>query len=94
MLKWLCLDAFPECFGSQNRIRTISSCMRQENIDIGNLFGWNNFLDFGICNFADFFIVGGAIALLFAFFFFDKDAFFPVGKYKALAKEGEEKEGK
>ena len=56
-------------------------------------FGWQtNFLDFGICNFADFFIVGGAIALVFAFLFFDTDAFFPVGKYKALAKEAEEKE--
>jgi signal peptidase II len=62
-------------------------------IDFGNLFNLNNFLDFGICNFADFFIVGGAIALLFAFFFFDKDAFFPVGKYKKLAKEEQEKEG-
>ena len=49
-----------------------------------------NFMDFGVCNFADFFIVGGAIALLLAFLFFDADAFFPVGKYKALAKEVEE----
>lgn len=49
-----------------------------------------NFMDFGVCNFADFFIVGGAIALLLAFLFFDADAFFPVGKYKALAKEAEE----
>ena len=50
-----------------------------------------NFLDFGVCNFADFFIVGGAIALILAMFFFDTDAFFPVGKYKALAKEADEK---
>lgn len=50
-----------------------------------------NFLDFGVCNFADFFIVGGAIALIVALFFFDTDAFFPVGKYKALAKEADEK---
>lgn len=57
------------------------------------LFGWKtNLLNFGICNFADFFIVGGAIALVLAFLFFDTDAFFPVGKYKALAKEAEEKE--
>ena len=57
------------------------------------LFGWEtNLLNFGICNFADFFIVGGAIALVLAFLFFDTDAFFPVGKYKALAKEAEEKE--
>ena len=61
-------------------------------IDFGNLFGLNNFLDFGICNFADFFIVGGAIALLLAFLFFDRDAFFPLGKYKALAKEEEERQ--
>ncbi|MBQ8319376.1 MAG: signal peptidase II [Clostridia bacterium] len=61
-------------------------------IDFGNLFGLENFLDFGVCNFADFFIVGGAIALLLAFFFFDRDAFFPVGKYKALAKEEEERQ--
>lgn len=60
-------------------------------IDLGNLFGLENFLDFGICNFADFFIVGGAIALLLAFIFFDRDAFFPLGKYKKLAKEEEEK---
>ena len=51
-----------------------------------------NFLDFGVCNIADFFIVGGAIALVIAFLFLDTDAFFPVGKYKALAKEAEEKE--
>ena len=52
----------------------------------------NIVFDFGVCNFADFFIVGGAVALLLAFLFFDRDAFFPVGKYKALAKEVEEKE--
>lgn len=50
-----------------------------------------NFLDFGVCNFADFFIVGGAIALIFALFFFDTGAFFPKGKYKSLAKEADEK---
>ena len=50
---------------------------------------------FGVCNFADFFIVGGAIALFFALFFFDKDALFPVGKkYKALAKEAQEEADK
>lgn len=52
----------------------------------------NIVFDFGVCNFADFFIVGGAVALLLAFLFFDRDAFFPVGKYKALAKEMEGKE--
>ena len=51
-----------------------------------------NFLNFGYCNFADFFIVGGAIALIFALFFFDTGAFFPKGKYRALAKEAEEQE--
>lgn len=50
-----------------------------------------DFLDFGVCNFADFFVVGGALALIVALFFFDTDAFFPKGKYKALAKEAEEK---
>ena len=64
-------------------------------IDFGPLlhewFGWEvAWLDFGVCNFADFFIVGGAVALLLSFLFFDTDAFFPVGKYKALAKEAEE----
>lgn len=49
--------------------------------------------DFGVCNFADFFIVGGGIALLFALLFFDRDALCPLGKkYKALAKEEQEKE--
>ena len=43
-----------------------------------------------ICNFADFFITGGAVMLILAILFFDKEAFFPVGKkYKALAKEAE-----
>lgn len=51
-----------------------------------------NFLYFGVCNFADFFIVGGAVALMLALLFFDTDAFFPVGKYKALAKEAEARE--
>ena len=50
-----------------------------------------NFLDFGVCNFADFFIVGGAIALIVSMLFFDTDAFFPVGKYKALVQEAEER---
>jgi lipoprotein signal peptidase len=49
------------------------------------------FLDFGVCNFADFFVVGGAVALILGLFFFDTDAFFPKGKYKALAKEAAEK---
>ena len=51
------------------------------------------FMDFGICNFADFFIVGGAIAMMLALMFFDGFAIYPLtDKYKALAKEYEAKE--
>ncbi len=45
--------------------------------------------NFGICNFADFFISGGAVMLVLAIAFFDRDAFIPLGKYKALAEEAE-----
>lgn len=49
--------------------------------------------DFGVCNFADFFIVGGAIALIVAILFFDAGAIFPLTKkYKALSREYEERE--
>ena len=49
--------------------------------------------DFGVCNFADFFIVGGAVTLVLAMLFFDADAVFPATKkYKALAKEFLERE--
>ena len=51
-------------------------------------------LGFAVCNFADFFITAGAVMLVLSFLFFDKDAFFPLGKYKALAKEAEEIEEK
>ncbi len=51
----------------------------------------NIIFDFGVCNFADFFIVGGAVLLLLSLLFFDREAIFPVGKYKVLAKEAEEK---
>ena len=47
---------------------------------------------FAVCNFADFFISAGAVMLVCAFLFFDKDAIFPVGKYKKLAKEEKERE--
>ena len=51
--------------------------------------------DFGVCNFADFFIVGGAITLMAAILFFDAGALCPLTeKYKALSKEYEEKEEK
>lgn len=51
--------------------------------------------DFGVCNFADFFIVGGAITLIVAMLFFDAGALCPLTKkYKALSKEYEEAEEK
>lgn len=46
---------------------------------------------FAVCNFADFFISAGAVMIVLAFLFFDRDAFFPVGKFKKLAKEADEK---
>ena len=52
----------------------------------------NILIDFGVCNFADFFISIGAVMLLLSLLFFDTDALFPLGKkYRALAKESEEK---
>jgi signal peptidase II len=48
--------------------------------------------DFGVCNFADFFICGGAAVLAVSALFFDSYAYFPLGKYKALAKEAEERD--
>ena len=64
--------------------------------DPNTLLGVRDMVDlsrfgFAVCNFADFFICGGAAALMAALLFFDKDAIFPVGKYKQLAKESEEK---
>ena len=48
--------------------------------------------NFGVCNFADFFIVAGAVMLALSMLFFDAEAVFPAtAKYKALAKEYEEK---
>lgn len=45
---------------------------------------------FAVCNFADFFITGGAVALVLALVFFDRDAIWPMTeKYKLLAKEHE-----
>ncbi len=60
------------------------------------LYGVRDMVDlsrfgFAVCNFADFFIVGGAIALVVSLLFFDTEAIFPVGKYKELAKEAEAK---
>lgn len=49
-------------------------------------------LGFAVCNFADFFITGGAVALVLALLFFDRDAMWPATeKYRMLAKEQEEK---
>ena len=45
-------------------------------------------LGFAVCNFADFFICGGAVMLVLALLFFDSSAIFPIGeKYKQLAQE-------
>ena len=47
---------------------------------------------FAICNFADFFICIGAAMMVLSLLFFDRDAMFPIGKkYKALAKEEEQR---
>ncbi len=47
--------------------------------------------DFGFCNFADFFIVGGGIMMVLSLLFFDTYALVPVGKYKKLAVEADKK---
>lgn len=67
-------------------------------LDVGvrDMVDLNRF-GFAVCNFADFFITGGAVMLVLALLFFDKEAFFPLTKkYKALAAEAaaqeEEKE--
>lgn len=47
---------------------------------------------FAVCNFADFFITGGAVMLVLSILFFDKEAIWPLTKkYKALAKEAADK---
>ena len=51
-------------------------------------------IGFGVCNFADFFITGGAAALVLACLFFDTYAYSPKGKYVALQREVEELEEK
>ena len=65
--------------------------------DPNTMYGVRDMVDlsrfgFAVCNFADFFICGGAVALVFGLLFFDKDAIFPMGKYKELAKEAQELE--
>ncbi len=44
-----------------------------------------------VCNFADFCITIGAVLLVLSMLFFDKDALFPVGKYRKMAQEQKEK---
>ncbi len=51
----------------------------------------NVFFDFGVCNFADFFICIGAATFVLSMLFLDTDALIPLGKYKALAKAADEK---
>ncbi len=60
--------------------------------DTTTLYGVRDMVDlsrfgFAVFNFADFFITGGAVALVVAMLFLDKDAVFPLGKYKKLAEE-------
>ena len=43
-----------------------------------------------VCNLADFWITFGAAVLILALLFFDRDAVFPLGKYRAMAKAHEE----
>lgn len=49
-------------------------------------------LNFGVCNFADFFICIGAAVLMASLIFFDQDALCPLGKYRAMAKEAAARE--
>ena len=51
----------------------------------------NVFFDFGVCNFADFFICIGAAVFFISMIFCDTDALIPLGKYRKLAKEADEK---
>lgn len=54
----------------------------RDMVDVSNIrFGSFNF---GICNFADFFITAGAILLALSLLFFDVEAVFPSKKSKAL----------
>ena len=67
--------------------------------DPDTLYGVRDMVDisrlgFAVCNFADFFISGGSVALILGITFFDKDAIFPVGKYKVMAEEAKRLEEK
>ncbi len=65
--------------------------------DASTSFGVRDMVDlsrfgFAVCNFADFFICIGAGLLILSLLFFDKDALFPVGKYRKMAKEQKEEQ--
>lgn len=51
-------------------------------------------IDFGYCNFADFFIVAGVIMMILSMLFFDTHALYPHGKYEKLALEATMQENK
>ena len=58
--------------------------------NVNTLLGVRDMVDlsrfgFAVCNFADFFICGGAAMLVLALLFFDKDALFPTEKYKKMS---------
>lgn len=61
-------------------------------LGVRDMVRWNIIFDFGIFNFADVCISFGTVFLVLSLVFFDTDALFPLGKkYRALAKEAEEK---
>ena len=51
-------------------------------------------IDFGCCNFADFFIVAGVIMMILAMLFYDSNALYPQGKYEKLAMIEAQKENR
>lgn len=59
-----------------------------QNVGVRDMVDLHKF-GFAVCNFADFFITAGAVMLVLALLFFDKDAIFPVGKYKKMQREKE-----
>ena len=63
----------------------------RDMVDVSEIrFGSFNF---GVCNFADFFITAGAIMLVLSFLFFDSDALFPTEKYRKAVEESAEEKG-
>ena len=94
-MRYYCAVFFGNISGRSNVVfgyyKNMCGSLRFKVIKCNNCFILVNFCcrDFTVCNFADFFIVGGAIFLILSLLFLDRDAMFPVGKYKALAKEQE-----